>query len=176
MVMRRLTAPVAAAAMLVEVASADVLAGAFNDPSGAVRDGERLEGVAGSTLRIRISYLRKNDTGKNKRFLRAFKIAGNIDDGGNNPSSAGIKSITGPASKLRDRLLSLHRSCPAEPLRWSVTPFRRRISKRQGGVLIIRFRKNFEGDTSFKYAIRTRGDGESRANVFIRVSAVPSPG
>ena len=141
MVMRRLTATVAAAAMLVGVASGHVLAGAVNDPSGAVRDGERLEGVAGSTLRIRINYLLKNDTGKNKRFLRAFKIAGNIDDGGSNPSSAGIKSI-----------------------------------KRQGGVLIIKFRKNFEGDTSFKYAIRTRGDGESRANAFIRVGAVPSPG
>jgi hypothetical protein len=37
--------------------------------------------------------------------------------------------LTEPASKLRDRLLPLHRSCPAEPLRWSVTPFRRRISR-----------------------------------------------
>ena len=43
-------------------------------------------------------------------------------------SYATRKGLTEPASKLRDRLLPLHRSCPAEPLRWPVTPFRRRIS------------------------------------------------
>jgi uncharacterized membrane protein YczE len=50
----------------------------------------------------------------------------------------GSALITEAASKLRDRLLPLHRSCPAEPLRWSVTPFRCRISIMSGlGIRVM---------------------------------------
>lgn len=141
MIARRLATAAAAAALVVGLGGGAARAGgAVNDPGGAVRDGERIEVAPGSTrLRIRISDLLRNDIGRNIRFIRAFKIPGNIQSGGNNPSSDGIRSI-----------------------------------RRNNGFLIIRFKPSFEGDTSFKYEIRTRA-GRSRANVFIRVGEAPSP-
>jgi hypothetical protein len=87
----RLIGTIVGGISLLGFASSDALAvTAFNDPTGAVRDGARIVGIQGTKLRIKISSLLSNDKGRNKQFLRAFKIPGNIDDGGQNPSSAGI--------------------------------------------------------------------------------------
>jgi hypothetical protein len=90
----RLIGAIVGGISLLGLASSDALAvTAFNDPTGAVRDGARIVGIQGTKIRIRISFLLSNDRGRNIKFLRAFKIPGNIDDGGQNPSSAGILRI-----------------------------------------------------------------------------------
>jgi hypothetical protein len=87
----RLIGAIVGGISLLGLASSDALAvTAFNDPTGAVRNGARIVGIQGTRLRIRISSLLSNDRGRNIEFLRAFKIPGNIGRGGQNPSSAGI--------------------------------------------------------------------------------------
>ncbi len=101
----RLLRAVAGAVALLGVGTGEVLAQAANDPTGAVRDGIGYLGVPGTILRLRISSdLLANDSGRNIRFRRAFRISGNEDEGGQNPSSAGILSIRRSGNFLLIRL------------------------------------------------------------------------
>jgi hypothetical protein len=104
MLRKHVIAAVAGAVGLLGLASTDALAQANNDPTGAVANGDRFLGVQNSTIRIRISTLLANDRGNNIRFRRAFLIPGNTDDGGANPSSAGIARLSRNGNFLLVRL------------------------------------------------------------------------